>query len=126
MNDCHITDILPYFNNVSLKGKLIVSSKVYDYFSGKITGKGKKGKNKIPFTPLQIQSCSFLLLSLILFPPAYLCARRGILPMSIWKSSWDSLAELRAGERSASRAKDSILWKMDTILQATKEQKLEH
>lgn len=49
--------------------------------------------------------------------PPHLCARRSVLPMSIWKSSWDSLAECKAGERSTSKAKDSILWKMDTILQ---------
>lgn len=55
----------------------------------------------------------------LIYPP-HLCARRGMLQMSIWKSSWESFEEFRAGERSTSRAKDSILWRMDTILQGTK------
>lgn len=51
---------------------------------------------------------------------SHLCSRRTELSMSIWKISWDSLLDCRAGQRSASRAKDSIFWRLDTILQRTK------
>lgn len=48
---------------------------------------------------------------------AHLCTRPNEPLMSIWKSSWDSLADCRVGQRSTSRDNDNILWKMDTNLE---------
>lgn len=53
-------------------------------------------------------------------PACHLCALWGMWLRTIWKSSWESLAAFRAGERSTSRARHSILWKLETILQRTK------
>ncbi|TNN64802.1 hypothetical protein EYF80_024997 [Liparis tanakae] len=76
-----------------------------------------------PSTCLRSDSDIVLARDFGLKKPSYPCSfssgKKGILLMSMWKSSWDSLAEFRAGERSTSRAKDSILWKMDTILHET-------
>lgn len=40
--------------------------------------------------------------------------------MTIKKSSWDTLSDCSVGRPSTSRARDNILWKMDTNLEGTR------